>query len=77
MRVRVERDISPELVGKRLETIDAEVGAEDALKSDPTDARPGETGEVPEGGTAQARRSRDIGHDERAILPAGRANGTG
>ncbi len=45
VRAGVERNVFPERVGKRLELVDPEVGAEDALERDSTDACARETRE--------------------------------
>lgn len=64
MRVRVERHVSSQLVVEPPELVDAEVGAQDAVKGNAADARSCEAGQVAERDAAQARRAREIHHDE-------------
>ena len=77
MRVRVERYVASQIVREAGEPVDPELGAEDALEGEAPDARARKAGEVSERSAAEARRAGYISHDERAILPAARANGTG
>jgi hypothetical protein len=64
MRVRVERDVTSELVGDLLEPVDPELGAKDSLQGDAADARSSKTGEVPKRGSTQAWGTTDVGHEK-------------
>lgn len=64
MHVRVERDVTSQVIAKLLEPVDAELGPKDALERNSADARSSKAGEVAERNTTQAWGTGDVGHDK-------------